>query len=97
MSCIKSFRHPYLNESYFYETLSETNFNFLTNFNANTFENISTFLKQKIEIMKIYRSEIKKHPFPRSEDSIKSLAILRGSQAKFKYAEGFQLIFKKIK
>ena len=42
--------------------------------------------------MKIYKSEFKKHPFPRSIDAIKSLAILRGSQANFKYAEGFELI-----
>ena len=95
LSCIKSFRHSYLNEAYFYETLSETNFNFLKNFNANTFEDISNFLMQKIQIMKIYKTEIKNHPFPRSIESIKSLAILRGSQANFKYAEGFQLILKK--
>ena len=45
--------------------------------------------------MKIYKSEIKKHPFPRSEDAIKSLAILRGTEANFKYAEAF-LNIKKI-
>ena len=42
--------------------------------------------------MKIYKSELKTHPFPRSIDSIKSLGILRGSQSGFKYAEAFQLI-----
>ena len=46
--------------------------------------------------MKIYKSELKKHPFPRSLDSLKSLAILRGSQSGFKYAEAFELI-KEIK
>ena len=43
--------------------------------------------------MKIYKSEIKKHPFPRSLTSIKALAQLRGSQCGYKYAEGFELIF----
>lgn len=97
LGCIKSFRHSYLNEVYFYETLYETNFNFLKNFNVNTFVDISDFLMQKIRIMKIYKAKIKNHPFPRSIKSIKSLAILRGSQANFKYADGFQLIFKKNK
>ena len=46
-------------------------------------------------LMKIYKSEIKKHPFPRSTDSIKSLAVLRGSESGFKYAESFQLLFEK--
>jgi len=46
--------------------------------------------------MKIYKSELKKHPFPRSVDSMKSLGILRGSQSGFKYSEAFELI-KEIK
>jgi hypothetical protein len=45
--------------------------------------------------MKTYKSEIKKHPFPRSVESIKSLAILRGAESNFKYAEAF-LNIKKI-
>ena len=43
--------------------------------------------------MNVYKSEIKKHPFPRSEDSIKALATLRGSESGFRFAEAFQLIF----
>ena len=46
--------------------------------------------------MNIYKSEINKHPFPRSNDSIKSLALLRGSESGFKYAEAFKCIFNKI-
>ena len=42
--------------------------------------------------MKVYKSEIQSNPFPRSKDSTKALAILRGSQSGFKYAEGFELI-----
>ena len=34
-----------------------------------------------------YKSEIKKHPFPRSIESIKALAVLRGSQSGYKFAE----------
>ena len=78
-----------------YETLSETNFALKETFVPNFFIDISKNLNKKIKTMKVYKSEIKKHPFPRSVDSIKSLAILRGSQAGFKYAEAFKIIFSK--
>ena len=39
--------------------------------------------------MRLYDDEISDHPFPRSEESIKSLAILRGSIAGCQYAESF--------
>jgi N-acetylglucosamine malate deacetylase 1 len=92
----KSFRYPFIKEVYIYETISETNFNYKKkSFKPNTWININKYLLSKIKIMKIYKSEIKKHPFPRSEDAIKSLAILRGTEANFKYAEAF-LNIKKI-
>ena len=43
--------------------------------------------------MKIYKSEINNHPFPRSEESIISLAKIRGSQMNLKYAEAFELVY----
>ena len=94
----KSFRYPFIKKILAYETISETNFNFTNRnqFNPNVFEDVTIFMDKKINIMKIYKSEIKKHPFPRSIDSIKSLGILRGSQAGFKYAEAFELIKEKI-
>ena len=42
--------------------------------------------------MKVYKSEIDIHPFPRSEKSIKALASLRGSTSGCKYAESFVLL-----
>ena len=51
----------------------------------------SKFLNKKINIMKIYSSEISKHPFPRSKRAIISLAVLRGTQSGFKYAEAFEI------
>ena len=39
--------------------------------------------------MKLFESEIKDHPFPRSERSINSLASLRGAVAGCEYAESF--------
>jgi len=93
LSCIKPFRNNFLKEVFAYETLSETNFNFKSSFKPNYFEDISKYIKKKIQIAKVFKSEIKRHPFPRSEDSIISLAKLRGSQANFFYAEAFELYF----
>ena len=98
-SCTKSFRKPYINEVILYEVLSETNFSInptLGPFKPNLYEDITQFFENKIKICNIFKSEFKTHPFPRSKDSVKALAILRGSEAGFKYAEAFMII-KKIK
>ena len=77
------------------EILSESDFGFVNSegfFSPNVFVDISDHLERKIEIMKIYNTEIGEHPFPRSEKSIRSLAYLRGSMAGVRAAEGFMLI-----
>lgn len=90
----KSFRFNFIKRILIYEVISETNYNFFNNhqFKPNYFVNIQNYLKQKIEIMKIYKSEIEKFPFPRSEDAIKALAKIRGAQSNFKAAEAFEII-----
>lgn len=88
----KSFRYPFIKKVRVYETLSETDFNvdpLKLSFKPNLFVDISKHLEKKIEIMRLYDDEISDHPFPRSEESIKSLAILRGSIAGCQYAESF--------
>jgi len=42
--------------------------------------------------MKIYKSEIGKHPFPRRVENLKALAIFRGATAGAKYAEAFVVL-----
>jgi hypothetical protein len=80
-----------------YETLSETNFNFIGNrvFRPNVYADISEYLSDKIETMKIYASELGEHPFPRSEKALRALALLRGSQSGYKAAEAFQLVIER--
>ena len=81
------------------ETLSETEFSPSTKestFIPNTFVDISKYINKKVQIMKIYKSEIDNHPFPRSETSIKALASFRGSSSGCKFAESFVLL-KEIK
>ena len=42
--------------------------------------------------IKAYKKEFKKSPHPRSIETIKALAVFRGSQSGLKYAESFNLI-----
>ena len=97
LAASKSFRQPHIQKIMEYETLSETNFSIKESFHPNFFVDISKSIKKKISSMKIYKSEIKKHPFPRSISSITSQSILRGSQSGFKFAEAFNVVFEKEK
>lgn len=91
-SCVKSFRFPSIRKVRAYETLSETEFNMSSgsnSFSPNLWIDISQFLDKKIEIMNCYVSEVGAHPFPRSEDTIRALAMYRGSTAGCPAAEAF--------
>jgi LmbE family N-acetylglucosaminyl deacetylase len=97
-SCTKSFRYPFIKKIYMMETLSETEFAPSTKedgFIPNAFVDISEFLENKIEIMKVFESEIAEHPFPRSEKNLRALATLRGATCGCEYAESF-IILKEI-
>jgi len=94
-SCTKSFRYPFIKKIYMMETLSETEFAPSTkedSFIPNVFVDISEFMDKKIEIMKVFKSEIGEHPFPRSEKNIKALSMYRGATCGCKYAESFILL-----
>ena len=94
-SCTKSFRYSFIKKIYMMETLSETEFSpsiKKDTFVPNKFVEITKYMNKKIQIMKVYKSEIKKHPFPRSLKSIRALASLRGSTSGCKFAESFMLL-----
>jgi LmbE family N-acetylglucosaminyl deacetylase len=93
-SSSKWFRNPSINRILAYETPSETDFGLNPNesFSPNVFIDISPYLKQKIDAMRIYESELGQHPFPRSEESIRALATIRGASSGFEFAEAFQLL-----
>jgi len=95
MACTKSFRYPFIKQVLMYECISETEFApqlpekvFIPNY----FVDISSFLEEKMNLMKIYESELGNHPFPRSLKNIEALAIFRGASVGVEYAEAFQLI-----
>ena len=49
-------------------------------------------MDKKIEAIKVYKSEIGNHPFPRSEKNIRALATYRGATSSCDYAESFMLL-----
>lgn len=95
VSCTKWFRYPSVKRVLAYETLSETDFSIdpdASGFRPNVFVNITEHLEKKIEIAKIYASELAPFPFPRSEEALRALAVIRGVASGFKAAEAFMLL-----
>lgn len=95
MACTKSFRYPFIKRVLMYECLSETEFSPALPENVfipNYFVDITDHLEKKLEVMKIYSSELGEHPFPRSLSNIRALAHYRGASSGVIYAEAFQLI-----
>ena len=95
ISSTKSFRTPFIREILMYECISETEFAAPLTENAfipNCYVDISSELNEKIDLMNIYKSEIGKHPFPRSGKNIKALATFRGASCGVEFAEAFQIV-----
>ena len=96
-ACTKWFRYPSVKRVLAYETLSETEFGLdpSKKFQPNVFVNISTHLEKKLELLRIYASELGEFPFPRSETAIRALAQFRGCSSGFNNAEGFELLLER--
>jgi LmbE family N-acetylglucosaminyl deacetylase len=86
-SCVK--------ELYAFEVPSSTEWTFgqlQPIFSPNFFVDISHTLTKKIEAMKLYGTEMRDFPHPRSDEALRALAQLRGSAAGLKAAEAFVVI-----
>ncbi|EIJ44062.1 putative LmbE-like protein [Beggiatoa alba B18LD] len=95
MACTKTFRYPFIQRIFMYETVSETDFAPALPekvFIANYFVDITAFFAQKIAIMQIYASELAPPPFPRSIENISAWATVRGAMAGVLHAEAFQIV-----
>lgn len=95
IACTKWFRQNSVKRILAYECLSETDLAIdpkTMSFRPNVFINIEDTLEKKLEIMKIYESELGEFPFPRSTQAVRALAHLRGQSAGFKAAEAFMLL-----
>ncbi|WP_435116909.1 PIG-L deacetylase family protein [Candidatus Pelagibacter bacterium nBUS_49] len=76
-----------------YEVLSETEWNENgKSFNPNYYVKLKkSELDSKINAFLKYKSQVKKHPHPRSKESIINLSRLRGSQVFAQFAEAFKV------
>lgn len=83
----------FIKEIYLMEIPSSTNWKHDNIFSPNLFININ--INQKLKQMKYYKSEFRKDPHPTSINNIKALAMYRGSQVGFNFAESF-MVYKKI-
>ena len=95
ISATKTFRSPFVKAVYAYETLSETDFGLRPDdpgFRPNLYEDISNYLDDKIAIMKLFDGELGEFPFPRSEETLRALAALRGAQANCQAAEAYMIL-----
>jgi N-acetylglucosamine malate deacetylase 1 len=94
-ACSKPFRYPSIKKVIMYECISETEFAPSLSdkaFIPNYFVDISKYFTKKSDVMKVYKSEIYNHPFPRSLRNIEALATFRGATIGVEYAEAFQLL-----
>lgn len=94
-ACSKWFRYPSVRKLLVYETPSETDFAINPDsggFRPNVFVDIDQWLDRKLEIMTYYSGEQGAFPFPRSEESLRALARMRGSSSGFFAAEAFMLL-----
>lgn len=56
------------------------------------YNDITDFIDKKVEILKVYKQELRKYPHPRSLKGVRTLAQYRGIEAGCNFAEAFQLI-----
>ncbi|MEM3063463.1 MAG: PIG-L family deacetylase [Nitrososphaerota archaeon] len=84
--------HFKIKELVCFEVPSSTEWNYPGIFRPNYFVNIAKELPKKILAMKMYKSEIREFPHPRSEQNLKILAGHWGSVCGQKAAEAFEII-----
>jgi LmbE family N-acetylglucosaminyl deacetylase len=79
-------------EVYSFEILSSTEWKYPLSFSPNVFYDIKDTIDIKIKAMKIYKSELKNYPHPRSIKGIKLNALNWGMKVGLEYAEAFKLV-----
>ena len=88
-----------IKEFMFMEVLSATDWSVNTAFNAFRphvfFEIGEDGVDAKIKALSAYRDVMRPYPHPRSEQSLRGLAAVRGSQSKLVYAEAFESVFRR--
>lgn len=75
-----------------FEVPCSTHLSLNNKFIPNFFVNIEKEIVQKIKAFKKYKNEIRKFPFPRSEQGLITLSKFRGMQSGFLHAEGYEVV-----
>jgi LmbE family N-acetylglucosaminyl deacetylase len=81
-----------IKEIYSFEVLSSTQCNYPLSFSPDTFFNIDKTIKNKIQALRLYRSELRGFPNPRSIEGVKISARFWGMWVGLHYAEAFKAI-----
>ncbi len=82
---------PYIERLIAYEIPSATewSFHYYGRFTPNMWVDISEFIGKKLEILRLYTTEVKEFPHSRSREYVLALAKVRGGEAFMEYAEAF--------
>jgi LmbE family N-acetylglucosaminyl deacetylase len=92
---VKPFNTREACEVYAYETMSSTNMAApyaAAPFTATGYCDVTSFWERKLDILKLYDSELQPTPHPRSVEAVEALARYRGSAIGAPYAEAFMTI-----
>ena len=92
LTATRPMAHESVKELYSFEVLSSTEWNYPHSFSPDTFFDIGNTLEFKIKAMHEYLSELRTYPHPRSLESIKLLAQMRGIGVGLLLAEAFKTI-----
>jgi len=87
---------PALRRLYFMEILSSTDWSFAgtgARFDPDTFVAVNGAFEQKMAALRAYRGVMRPYPHPRSEETLRGLATVRGAQAGIGLAEAFVTAF----
>jgi LmbE family N-acetylglucosaminyl deacetylase len=84
---------------YYFEVLSSTDWysdTSLMPFVPDTFVSVSEKnVENKIKALECYENVLRDHPFPRNANNIFGLAMYRGAQCGYKYAEAFKTVWRR--
>jgi len=56
------------------------------------YSNITDFIDQKLEVIKVYEDELRTYPHPRSLEAIRILSQQRGVEVGYHNAEAFEVV-----
>ena len=88
----KPYYSEYITALISYEIPSSTECSLVSGvFKPNYYVDITDYIEGKIKAIRLYETEIKKFPHPRSEEYIIALSKVRGGECFCEYAEGFQV------